>query len=60
MTLSGMCSNRYEGGRHCDTLLTCPIHQGLILKVSASPSDDLSGRQCRRCGRGGVLRHGEV
>ena len=21
---------RYEVGRHCVTLLTCPIHQGLI------------------------------
>jgi hypothetical protein len=23
---------RYEVGKHCATLLTCPIHQGLILQ----------------------------
>ena len=28
---------RYEVGRHCVTLLTCPIHQGLIPQGGLTP-----------------------
>ena len=30
---------RYEVGRHCVTLLTCPIHQGLIPQGEHLPTD---------------------
>ena len=33
---------RYEVGRHCVTLLTCPIHQGLI------PQGEHLTRRCSR------------
>jgi hypothetical protein len=33
---------RYEVGRHCVTLLTCPIHQGLI------PQGEHLTRRCAR------------
>ena len=33
---------RYEFGRHCVTLLTCPIHQGLI------PQGEHLTRRCTR------------
>jgi hypothetical protein len=39
---------RYEVGRHCVTLLTCPIHQGLI------PQGEHLSRFCLR-NRKGVL-----
>ena len=34
---------RYEVGRHCVTLLTCPIHQGLI------PQGDHLAKRCSQC-----------
>jgi len=33
---------RYEVGRHCATLLTCPIHQGLI------PQGEYLNKMCRQ------------
>ena len=50
---------RYEVGRHCVTLLTCPIHQGLI------PQGEHLTKRCsgwvarRELAVGGVLRRGE-
>jgi len=41
---------RYEVGRHCVTLLTCPIHQGLI------PQGEHLTRRCSRWVRFGRLR----
>jgi hypothetical protein len=41
---------RYEVGRHCVTLLTCPIHQGLI------PQGELLTRRCSQW----VARRDEV
>ena len=55
---------RYEVGKHCVTLLTCPIHQGLIPQ-----GEHLTKRCChwvarrevreRWCSQGGV-RHPEI
>ena len=46
---------RYEVGKHCVTVLICPIHQGLIPRASTCPSGALSGSLGRRWRMGGVL-----
>ena len=38
---------RHEVGRHCITLLTCPIHQGLI------PQGEHLTKRCSQWGHGG-------
>ena len=51
---------RYEVGRHCVTLLTCPIHQGLI------PQGEHLTKRCsqwvarQEVAVGGVLRVGSA
>ena len=50
---------RYEVGRHCVTLLTCPIRQGLIPQGEHLTKCALSGSLGGRFGMGGAPRRGE-
>jgi len=41
---------RYEVGRHCVTVLTCPIHQGLV------PRGDQLNKRCAQWVAGSAVR----